>query len=162
MNAAAQNNRPFKFPENGSQSDAAPLTHLAGNANTMAALLSVLDILPSQDRGRALATCSSLAEEVANALASLVDNTVTRTPDSNKPSIAAMCDQAESIETEATHVRILLSSIIDHVNSIRDLSPASVAAVNVITCFAVCALRGVEHIKHEAISIYLAPVGGAA
>lgn len=162
MSAAIQNNRPFKFPENGSQSDAAPLTHLAGNANTMAALLSVLDILPSQDRGRALATCSSLAEEVANALASLVDNTVTRTPDSNKPSIAAMCDQAESIETEATHVRILLSSIIDHVNSIRDLSPASVAAVNVITCFAVCAQRGVERIKHDAISIYLAPVGGAA
>lgn len=63
--------------------------------------------------------------------------------------------QAELIETQAAHIRILLNAICEHLDSMQGLSPAGVTAVNAASCFATCALRNANLIEEEAVSIYL-------
>lgn len=79
---------------------------------------------------------------------------------SARPDIRAMHAQAELIETQAAHIRILLGAIFEHLDSMTGLPPAAVAAVNAINCFATCALRNATLIEEEAVSIYLE--GGAS
>lgn len=54
------------------QSRAQTIACLAGNANTVAALLSVIEILPAGDQDNALSTCASIAAELAHGLEALV------------------------------------------------------------------------------------------
>jgi hypothetical protein len=74
--------------------------------------------------------------------------------------IRAMCAQAELIETQAAHIRILLGAVFEHLDGMQDLPPAAVKAVDAINCFATCALRNATLIEEEAVAIYLE--GGAS
>lgn len=44
------------------------IANLAGQANAMCALLSVIDVIPVDDRAATLATCAALARDVSNTL----------------------------------------------------------------------------------------------
>jgi len=48
------------------------IAHLAGQANAVTALLSVIDIIPIGDRATTLATCAQIARDISNALDGLV------------------------------------------------------------------------------------------
>lgn len=74
--------------------------------------------------------------------------------------VMGMCAQAELIETQAAHTRILLHALCERLDGMLDLPPAAVAAVNAASCFATCALRNAALIEDEAVGIYLE--GGAA
>lgn len=76
------------------------------------------------------------------------------------PDIRAMHAQAELIETQAAHIRILLGAIFEHLDSMQGLPPAMAKSMDAINCFATCALRNAALIQEEAVSIYLE--GGAA
>jgi len=44
------------------------IANLAGQANAVCALLSVIDIIPADDRAATLTTCAAIARDVSNAL----------------------------------------------------------------------------------------------
>lgn len=54
------------------QSRSEIIKRLEGNSNALAALLSVIDLLPDADKQSTLATCSNIANDVAFGLAMLV------------------------------------------------------------------------------------------
>jgi hypothetical protein len=47
------------------------IASIAGKANTFAALLSAIDILPRSDQKSALSTCASIANDVARELSAI-------------------------------------------------------------------------------------------
>ncbi|MYN10297.1 hypothetical protein [Pseudoduganella aquatica] len=74
--------------------------------------------------------------------------------------VKGMCAQAEIIEMQAAHIRILLLALCERLDGMQGLPQAAVQAVNAASCFATCALRNASLIEDEAVGIYLE--GGAA
>ncbi|MCE3605848.1 hypothetical protein LXA47_19895 [Massilia sp. P8910] len=81
----------------------------------------------------------------------------------NAPSISgAVHQQSQDIETQILDAKILIEAIFTAVDGMHGLSSKAMHSVNMINCFATCALRNMELATQANSAVLNMTAGGAA